>query len=118
MNVKVNKVRLIAAIQKKRAEAEKDHIKAVAASLLGFEKWQKRVVETAEKFTARAKTASKIEDITELLDYRGLKMPCYPDTPNKPCLEKFDRALAALALMDDDTVTLNDNRDDEFLMLI
>ena len=118
MTIKVNKARLIAAITKKRDDLVKENGAAQARAGKEFTEWKKAVREKVKEFLSELDVAKDRKAIQHWMSYgRELKLPECPSI-SMSTTAKYDAALQRLALVEDDVVTLNENRDSEFLGLI
>lgn len=119
MTIKVSKAKLIAAIQAKRVEIIAEHAKQVKDSHGDFAKYKQTVLQKTQDFLANVKAAKEAKDITKHFEYsHSLKFPSAPRESEEAKTQRFDRALAQLALAVDDVITLNENKDADFLSLI
>ena len=120
MQIKVNRTRLIDAIKNARTKAISDHNASVLKFHTSFNAY-KRAVESRVKEVAQAiHNATNLREIDDQFQYGKLKnMPDRLGDPGaSPRTEQFDKALASLALCDEEVIVLNDNRDQQFLALI
>ena len=120
MQIKVNRTRLIAAIKDARTKAISDHSASILKFNGGFIAYKKGVEARMKEVAEAIHAATTIRQIEDQFKYGELKnMPDRPSEPSaSPKTDQYDKALASLALCDEDVIVLNDNRDQQFLALI
>lgn len=119
MTIKVNKARLVAALNKKRAAIVAEHAAKVKAASREFAEYRKAVLIQVERFRNAVESAKTVSEITDRLKYRNeLRFTDAPEIPREPDTRKIDSALARLDLIAEDIITLNEKKDGDFLELI
>lgn len=109
MKVKVNRLKLIAALQAADKKMAADHKKAVARYKLLINAAREKYVRNVEKYLAELKRGREAEDgysIRELLN-KGLKWPSEPK--DKP--PSYAHLLSKLQLSEDKVLTVDDHSD-------
>lgn len=120
MIIKVNRARLIAAIQAKRKKAVEEHYAKAKAAAREFKEYREGVQVALLKFSAVVRSATQTEDITAHLKYgETLRLPEAPDKPKQYAnTAELDAALTKLSLSDEETIQLNEKSDRTFLDLL
>jgi len=120
MIIKVNRARLIAAIQAKRKKVVEEHYAKAKASAREFKEYREAVQMALIKFNAFVRGATRLEDISERLEYRNrLPLPAMPDAVKEHAkTAEYDAALAKLMLSDEEVIQLNEKSDGTFLDLL
>ena len=119
MQIKVRTSKLVDAIKAKKAKIVQEHAAKEKIYAAEFKSYQdavkKRLIELSAVFTK----AKSYEDVEPYLEYNNrLRMPSAPDKPRDANIERYDAALAQLALVEDEFVTLSEKKDADFMELI
>jgi hypothetical protein len=119
LTIKVSAARLIAAIEAKRAAVVAEHAAKTKDEGKEFAAYRTEVLDKVAAFVFAVKTAKSAPDISSKLRYgRELNFPYAPCKTGKANTGKYDDALARLALVEDDLITLSEKGDAAFLDLV